>query len=265
MNLDVTSPASRRRTLRRVVPLVAAAVVPGLVGAAVLPVRGRLAPPTVALLLVVTVVVFAAVSGRRFGAVLAAVSATLAFDVLHTRPYGSFTIARGEDAQTAVLLLLVAAVVGEVAAWGRRHHRTAEDRAVQLSHVYGVSSILATDDETPDFLVLAVAQQLADLLHLHDCRFERQPLGRPLPLVGPDGEVTYAGARWAVEKMGFPAAEVELPVSHRNRTVGRYVLSPERGRAVPLEHRRAAVALTTFVAADLATRVTDGAAGARDA
>lgn len=71
----------------------------------------------------------------------AAVSAALAFEFFHTRPYLHVRIASGDDLETTVLLRVVGLVVGHVTANGRRARRSADasyretkrlDREVEL-------------------------------------------------------------------------------------------------------------------------------------
>src|SRR6478752_1085865 len=67
-------------------------------------------------LLLVLVVVLAAILGGRTAAVVAAITATMAFDFFLTKPHTSMRIESADDIETAVILLAVGLLVGEVSA-----------------------------------------------------------------------------------------------------------------------------------------------------
>ena len=92
---------------------------PAAVAAALIPARDQIGGVNVALVLAVVVVAVAA-WGHRPTALLAAASAAVCFDVLHTRPYYSFSITQRNDAITTALLLIVGIAVGELAVWSRK-------------------------------------------------------------------------------------------------------------------------------------------------
>jgi K+-sensing histidine kinase KdpD len=91
-----------------------AAVVPLLVCATVAA-TGVGAPQTTAVLLVVLVVVAAAATGLRSAGLTATASGTLCFDYFLTEPTRSLAISGAQDAQTALLLLVVGVAVTEIA------------------------------------------------------------------------------------------------------------------------------------------------------
>ena len=92
---------------------------PPVVAAALLPLREATRSVNVALLLVL-VVLFAAILGERRGGAIAALSAALSFDYFFTHPYYSLRLARGDDIETTVLLLVVGLVTGELVVRARR-------------------------------------------------------------------------------------------------------------------------------------------------
>ena len=112
---------TRRSATDRVSPLawVVALAGPVVVSAALIPLRGEIRPSNVSLVLVLVVVIAAVLGGRIGGATAAFVSA-LSFDFFLTRPYYSFTIDARDDIETAVLLLVVGLVVGELVVRTRR-------------------------------------------------------------------------------------------------------------------------------------------------
>src|SRR4029079_15795845 len=95
----------------------AGALVPILVAALLVPFRERLQGATLVLALVV-VVVAVATSGDRVAAVIAAVVAAASFDFFLTRPYTSMRITSAEDIETAIMLLVIGVLVGQLGSWG---------------------------------------------------------------------------------------------------------------------------------------------------
>src|SRR3954447_18954876 len=75
-----------------------------------------------ALVLMIVVVAVAAIGGRAAG-VVASLAAVAALDFFHPKPYLSMTIDSRDDIETALLLLLVALIVGTIASWGRTGHQ----------------------------------------------------------------------------------------------------------------------------------------------
>jgi hypothetical protein len=226
--------------------LVAAAAFPFGAAVALIPARGHIASPTVALLLVLVVVTVAAGTGLRGAALVAALSAGLSFDYFHTRPYDSLSIRSGEDIQTTALLLVTAAVVGALAAWGRRHRDIAAETADDIARLAAVSALV--DQGLPaETIVLAAATDLAALLRLADCRFDRAVPSTASPRMEPDGEIIHAGRRWPADRDGLPGPQLALPVRHAGQTIGHYHLTPTPGAPVPLRRRQAAVLIATLV------------------
>ena len=78
---------------------------------ALVPLRAHVLNTNLALVLVL-VVLGAAVAGGRAAGLAAALSAALAYDFFLTVPYGSFTMERGDDIETTVLLGLSASSAG---------------------------------------------------------------------------------------------------------------------------------------------------------
>src|SRR3990172_4461590 len=98
---------------------------PIAVGALLVPLRGEIGNANLALILMFVVTVAAIVGGRGAGA-LAAVTSTFAFDFFLTRPFLSVRIDSAGDVETALILLAVGLLVGEVASRGRRSRREHE-------------------------------------------------------------------------------------------------------------------------------------------
>ena len=73
--------------------------------------------PTLVLVLVV-VVVAVATTGDRVAAAIAAIVAAASFDFFLTRPYTSMRITSAEDLETALMLLVIGLLVGQLGTWG---------------------------------------------------------------------------------------------------------------------------------------------------
>lgn len=242
----------RASTLDRLLT-VGAALVPIGVAAALVPLRDDMVNANVALVLVVAVVGFAA-SGRRPAAVLAAVSAAVSFNFLHTQPYLSLRISSRADIETAALLLVVGLTVGELALRGRRARYLVAREREDLASIQGIGALVA-EGESPDYVMLATASELTHLLGLVDCRYESGgPTGRPLPVVRRDGSTWWGPTRWETERWGFPTDGVGIPVLTNGRPRGRFVLTAPVGLPLTKEQLVKAVALVDQVGASLATR-----------
>jgi K+-sensing histidine kinase KdpD len=192
--------------------------VPALVAMVLLPARGHVDPAQIALVLMVAVVLVAAGSGRRVVALVAAVGAAVAFNVLHTEPYGSLRISGADDVTTFVVLLCVALAVAELSQRARRALDWAGQLRRDVDHLHAVGSMVA--DGTPPILVVArIHQALRDVLPVRDVRFE-------------------VGTRWSDDRG-------EALVARWNGiVVGRYLVDPDPGRTVAPEQRLTALALT---------------------
>lgn len=230
--------------------LVAAIVVPVGAAAALVPLRSATDSANIALVLVTLVVAVAAWGGRMAGAA-AAVSAALSFDFFYTRPYGSFTIGRRSDLETAVLLLVVGLIVGELSARSTRHRMNADRSSADIARIHAVVEMVSGGTST-DEVIVAVRNELRDLLFLQSCTFSAEFANRPRPRLERDGEVMMAGMRWGVSQMGLPGKEVDLIVHGRGHPVGRFIMVPSPGVPVSWDRRLVAVALGDQVGAALA-------------
>ena len=232
-----------RRTARAATPLawLVAVVGPVVVALALVPVRSEIRTSNVSLLLVLVVVAAAVLGGRLTGAV-AALVAMASFDFFFTRPYSSFTIDRGDDIETAVLLLVVGLVVGELVVRTRRSERRAAESRAEVVHVRRLSE-LAAGGESRGRLIGIVQGELASLLPVRRCRFEHGASPHDLP------EITHKGVLDpGVERSGpgRPSGRIALPVFGGGRPVGRFVLDLDEGASgigMPPEDRALAVAL----------------------
>ncbi|MEV4512393.1 DUF4118 domain-containing protein [Dactylosporangium sp. NPDC049525] len=233
----------------------AAVVAPPVVAAALTLFRDSLSAANAALVLVVVVVAVAALGNRLAGA-LAAVSAAAWFDLFLTAPYGRFTITASADVTTAVLLLVVALAVSQLAARARRLYLVTITDADQLAQIQRTAALVESGAQGRD-VVNQVRTQLIDLLQLQGCRFEYGTLlGRPARLER-DGSITQGRIRRNPNRDRFPDEEVELRASAGGRFHGRFMLQPTRGAVVPLQARLVAVTLADQAGAALDTAAPD--------
>jgi K+-sensing histidine kinase KdpD len=235
------------RRHRNLLIVIAGLVLPLGVVAIMVPFRSNFAGPAAALVLV-AVVVAVAVVGNRGGGFVATVSATVWFDFFLTRPYERFAITHRPDIETAVSLFVVGLAVTELAARNRRHREIATEESDYVGLIYRISE-LAVSGGPANVVIAAARKEFIDLLHLRACRYEMGPSPRPALQIENDGHVLIAGAVWAVEVMGLPGPELELPVRSRGQTQGRFILTPTPGYPVELQRRVVAVAIADQVGA----------------
>ena len=153
--------------------LAAGITAPLAVAAAMVPLRATIDNANVALVLA-AVVVAVAMTGSRAAVLAAAASAAVWFDFFHTRPYESFTVNDHDDIVTALVLLAVGVLVGELAIRSRRHRSAATTSSGDIARIHAVAELVAAGE--PSELVAAeVADELLRLLELRDCRFEAGP------------------------------------------------------------------------------------------
>jgi K+-sensing histidine kinase KdpD len=228
----------------------AALFVPIAVALLLVPSRGHLGPADDALVLVVVTVAIAS-RGNRGAAALAAVVSAASFDFLLTRPYGSFRISQQGDITTEVLFVAVGLLVGELAARGRRHQRAAARGQLEISRLHDLAQRIA-DGEEPEFVLIAVANELRELLQLQDCRFVReQPSGKGA-WIASDGTVRLNPLRWPTATAGLPTRQVELPVRGGGKILGTFLLTPTPVAPITQEECLVAVALVDQLGAALA-------------
>lgn len=233
--------------------IVASAIAPLLCGAGLGEFRDSITAATAALVLVL-IVVAAAATGDRVAGIVAALSSGVWFEFFLTAPYGRFTISDPNDIEVTVLLILVGIAVTELALWGRRQQARSSRRAGYLDGVLGTSKIIAVRETSADTLTSHVAQQIAQLLDIDECRY--------VPGAGPgpqdasldhDGHVTRHGQPVNVERDGLPTQEqIGLVVRQGGVTHGQFVLTAATRVVRPsVEQLRVAVLLADQVGAAL--------------
>jgi hypothetical protein len=218
-----------------------------VVSLALVPLRGDVRASNASLVLVVVVVV-AALLGGRIGGVIAALTSTAAFDFFFTHPYSSFTIESRDDVETAILLLVVGLIVGELVVRTRRSESQAAESRAEVARVRRISE-LAAGGEPAGRLIGIVQAELIGLLPVRDCGFEPPPFASDLP------QLTHQGVRVPGAEPAAATGRIALPVFGGGRPVGRFVLDLEVGATgitIPREDRALAVALADQLGAVLA-------------
>lgn len=202
-----------------------AAVAPLVVCAAVSAVHSSVPNVSAALLLVV-VVVAAAATGRRAAGLVAAVSSALWFDVLLTAPRGQLAITSSADLEATVLLITVGVAVTELALWGRRQQAQASRTTGYLAALVDTAATATLPSTDPEMLTTAVAERIAEVLHLDRCWFVAGHLGGGgEPVLTTDGSVVRAGRVVDVTRQGLPVdTETALVVRNGGRVVGTFQL-----------------------------------------
>lgn len=221
--------------------LATAIVVPIAASLGALPFRGNVSAATVALGLAIIVSLISAV-GTRVTAVVAAVTAALCFDILFTKPYGSFSISNAADVETAVLLLIGGLIVGQLSARNRTNRGLVVQGSLDLGRIQGIAELMASGAGR-DEVVAAVGVELQTLLGLRSCRFETTFPAAPGPTIERNGAVSWGHFWWGIQTLGLPGKEISLIVENQSRRRGRFVLVAEPGTKVTREQLLAAVTL----------------------
>jgi hypothetical protein len=211
------------------------------ISAALVPFRDHIDNANLALILVLVVVCAAIVGGRTAGA-LSAITATLAFDFFLTKPFVSMRIDSADDIETALILLSVGLLVGEVAARGRRSRRDRERAAAAITRVHRVAERVAHAAPLVE-IVRQVRTELAALLRLNDCWLELPPFRWPLPRLERAGTIEAEEYRWFEGGFAMPEYGVQLPVVEGGREVARLILIGNPEVTVTIDERVVAVAL----------------------
>ena len=221
--------------MARTIGIVVAAV--GVVGA-LIPLRDHVRNTNLALVLVLVVLAAAVLGGRLVG-VVAGVVVAIAFDFFLTRPYQSFTIERGDDIQTTVLLAAVGLVGGELVERARRSRRIAETRRKEVEHFHRRAE-LAAWGERPGRLISRTQEELAEMLGLVAATYQ------PGPPPSDVSVLTHDGARIPGRPSDVGSDVVALPVRAHGRDLGHFLLVFPRatvGMSVPDDRRHEAVAV----------------------
>jgi K+-sensing histidine kinase KdpD len=223
---------------------------PIAVAALLVPLREELVPANLALILVV-VVVLAAVAGGRASGAAAAVIAALSYDFFLTEPYLSLHIESADDIETALILLAIGLIVGQLVVVVRRGQGAVRRGAAELAALHRVSDVAATSSDL-DELTRTVEQAVRDVLGLEACWFEPPPYQSLPAHLERGGAVVGAELRVASGGFALPADGLELPVMGRGEVRGRLVLMPREDHGTSVEERVVALSLADQLGAALA-------------
>ena len=135
---------------------------------------------------------------------------------------------------------MVGLLVGGLAARGRKYRSDASEGRHGLASVHGLAEQIANGEE-PDFVLIAVATELQQLLSLADCQFVWQPPSGKGARIESDGTVRLNPLIWPSSTVGLPTRQVELPVRGGGRTLGTFLLTPTP--SIPISHDRCLVAV----------------------
>jgi hypothetical protein len=195
------------------------------------------------------VVVIAALAGRTAG-LATAVTAALAYNFFHTRPFYSLRISSGRDVATVGLLVIIGVIVGEMGAWRRRALAVSTRRLHGSRALEAVAAQLAAGTR-PDDIWLAIRAALTETLGLADCRFEpgATPSVQAIPRSG-----SLIGESMRLGRHGFelPTGGAAIAVAYAGRTLGHIILVPGSDTGSQRDIRQVAVALADEYAVALA-------------
>lgn len=237
--------ASLRRYRSRIVN-VAAIVAPIALSTLFIPFRTSFTNVAAALSMVAMIEALA-ILGNRVTGVLATLGAALWFDFFLTAPYEHFTINRLPDLEITISIMVIGAIVTELAARSNHHRRTADQEAHFISLLADVA-LMAARNEEESHVVEYATQSLTQVLELRACRFDPLVSEPPLARIQPDGQVLHVGLRWPVTEIGLPGPQCEILCLHRGAPVGRFVLTPTPGLALSSGRLVIAVVLVSLVA-----------------
>lgn len=210
------------------------------VAAAWIPFRAGHSNVDVALALVV-VMTAAGVTRRRAAVLGAVVGAALAFTFFDTQPFDRLSMARDPDIFTAVSLVVVGLITGELALRVARQRRSDGSATSELSRVREAASALALGEELV-VMIGGVADKLILVLDLRDCWFSAEAPEAGSLVVGRDGNLTESppAEAGAPAAKAWPGGDVALPVWGLGQIVGHFLLRPRR----PLGRPQLLVAVT---------------------
>jgi hypothetical protein len=206
-----------------VVRAVAALVLPVAASAVLVPLRGEVDNASVVLVLALVVVAVATLGGR-WPTALAAISAAVSFDLLHTDPFGSLVVHGADDLLKTGLLVVVGLVAASLVAGRVEAEAALAERRNDLRRVRDVTR---ASERSPQALVERLELELTLLLDLETAAFVRGESDDTMPRITSEGVHIPPGA--PPLHPAVPASwSLELPVSVIDRQLGRFVLRPAR-------------------------------------
>ena len=234
-----------------------AVALPVVTAAALIAVRedhGR----TTAIVLVVPVVAVA-VLGATGPAVVAALTAGLAYDVFLTEPYYHVVISDTDDIVAAATLVVVALAVGLLSS--RLIRLTARDtaRRDELRHLLAFAHA-ATTPHTDAALTAEACRHITAVLGLRDCRWQRGYHGTAAPVLQPTGQISGYLTGLEADRTHLPP-RVELPAVAGTVELGRFVMTSTGDHVSSVEERLTAATIAALFANAMVERPSSGAGG----
>jgi K+-sensing histidine kinase KdpD len=207
----------------------------------------------IVVLVLVSIIVAAAVLAGPVAGLTATLTAALSFDFLFIPPYRVLKVGATNEFWPVILLLVFGvAIVSVVRRSWRTHCGSTATPTPALPnssrHVQRVALLVDQGADVRD-LVAAVQAELTGLLLVRSCRFDAGHDASARPRLERDGTVSGCTAEDDI----LPG-ELEIPVRIGRHRVGRFVVEPNPGVEVPLEHRIVAVIMTDHLAAAIANR-----------
>lgn len=223
--------------------------------------RDLIANSAAALVLVLCVVA-AAATGDRLAGVLAGLASAVGFDFFLTRPYLTLDIAGAEDIELAVLLLVVALVVNELALWGIRQNAVASQESGFLRGVLESADLASGSTHLPDALE-RVSEGIRRTLGADAVAFTYGDQDAGTAVIGRDGSVRCRGTDLDVDADGLPTDRVSvIPIAQHGAQIGYFEISASGKVLRPSrEQLRVAVLLANQLAMGVQRQRTSRTAG----
>jgi K+-sensing histidine kinase KdpD len=212
-----------------------------VVAAAMVPLRGNLGSANTALIMVLVVVAAASVGGRAAGAITA-VSASVAFNFFHTKPYLTVRIDSARDVLTVVLILATGLSVGQLGVARTRQSATRRSHLRAMRSLEEISAMVNAGTSSTRVWP-AVRSALIATLGVRAARYETDVVDPTLPVLERDGTMHFADKRYLGAGFALPAGGAALNIDVEGIRLGQVILSPDPTVGVTREQRRAAVAI----------------------
>lgn len=216
-----------------------AVALPVAVAAAMIPLRAEHGRAVV--LLLVASVMGVALLGATGPAIVAALSAALAYDLFLVEPYYTLAIDDADEIVAAITLLGVALVVGILNARLVRLHARESTRRDELRHLIAFTRDVAHISDTA-VLTDAACDHITSVLNLRRCVWDAGRGSSTKPVLLPDGNVVGALTELNPDRAMLPD-HLEIPVARNNVEIGRFVLEPTARHVVSFEERVTAAAI----------------------
>jgi K+-sensing histidine kinase KdpD len=232
-------------TVRTLGAFATATVLPLAFGALLIPVREQLSQ-SISLLMVLPVLVIALLGGRRLG-IVAALSAAIAFDVLHTQPYYRPTIDDPDDIVETIVLLVIGITAGYLAESAQTAIVAARIRRKELAAMTNFLEHIGTPISGEELAEHASASILS-LLDARECIWRPDYRGTASPVLKPDGTLSSTHVGDWDQGGGVLPSTIEIPVGYPPAELGRFIVRTNHRTTISLEERRAAATIATTLA-----------------